>query len=432
MAIFGETIERELPDLAEQGVRTRFIGRRDRVPDELREQMERLETRDGGQATRCCSGSRSTTAAAPRSWRRRAGSSRTACAPEDVDEDALAARLYAPDLPDPDLLIRTSGELRLSNFFLWQLAYSELVFIDTLWPDFGARRAPRRRSTSTRRRRRRFGGRERTVNQLVSRLLVAIVGLPIVLWLVWLGGWWLFGLALFAALVALHELYVMARGLRPLVLAGYAGALATLARRAARRAAVDARRLRARRSLLALPALRHRRDAPDGHRHDRLDGARRRLDRARARPPAAAARRSPSTAASIVFTVLLAVFADDTAAYLVGRLIGRHKLAPALSPGKTWEGFLAGTVAAVAVAFFALYEERETFLTIWQALVLGGVIAFAGAAGDLFESALKRDLQVKDSGRLLGGHGGMLDRVDALLFAAAGRVLRRPRASATS
>ena len=70
-----------------------------------------------------------------------------------------------------------------------------------------------------------------------------------------------------------------------------------------------------------------------------------------------------------VFTVLLAVFADDTAAYLVGRLVGRHKLAPALSPGKTWEGFLAGTAAAIAVAFFALYEQD--FLTIPESIALG-------------------------------------------------------------
>jgi phosphatidate cytidylyltransferase len=117
-----------------------------------------------------------------------------------------------------------------------------------------------------------------------------------------------------------------------------------------------------------------------------------------------------------VFTVLLAVFADDTAAYLVGRLLGRHKLAPALSPGKTWEGFVAGTAAAIAVAFFALYEQG--FLTIPESIALGFAIALAGAAGDLFESALKRDLKVKDSGQLLGGHGGMLDRIDSLLFAA--------------
>ena len=78
--------------------------------------------------------------------------------PADVDEDAFAAQLYAPELPDPDLLIRTSGELRLSNFLLWQLAYAELVFVETLWPDFGEddlRRALADYAT----RRRRFGGR---------------------------------------------------------------------------------------------------------------------------------------------------------------------------------------------------------------------------------------------------------------------------------
>jgi phosphatidate cytidylyltransferase len=112
------------------------------------------------------------------------------------------------------------------------------------------------------------------------------------------------------------------------------------------------------------------------------------------------------------------VWASDTLAFFAGRLVGRHKLAPVMSPRKTWEGFVAGTAAAVAVAFFALYEDRETFLTIWQALVLGGVIAVAGVLGDLFESAIKRDMEVKDTGRLLAAHGGVLDRVDSLLFAA--------------
>jgi len=119
-----------------------------------------------------------------------------------------------------------------------------------------------------------------------------------------------------------------------------------------------------------------------------------------------------------IFTVLLAVWAGDTAAFFAGKLFGRHKLARVLSPGKTWEGFVVGTLVCAAVAFFTLYEDREEFLSIWQALVLGTVIAFAGTIGDLFESAVKRDMGVKDSGRLLGGHGGVLDRVDALLFAA--------------
>jgi undecaprenyl diphosphate synthase len=79
-------------------------------------------------------------------------------APEDIDENTFAGQLYAPSMPDPDLLIRTSGELRISNFLLWQLAYAELVFVDTLWPDFGPRQ-PREALGAYARRRRRFGGR---------------------------------------------------------------------------------------------------------------------------------------------------------------------------------------------------------------------------------------------------------------------------------
>jgi phosphatidate cytidylyltransferase len=116
-----------------------------------------------------------------------------------------------------------------------------------------------------------------------------------------------------------------------------------------------------------------------------------------------------------VYTVLLAVWAGDAAAYFVGRLIGRHKLAPTVSPGKSWEGLVAGTVATIAVTFVAVYEQ--SFLTIPESLALGAVIAVVAPLGDLFESALKRDADVKDSGRLLGGHGGVLDRIDALLFA---------------
>ena len=136
MEIFAETIRRELPDLAEQGVRTRFIGRRDRVSAGLRRQMEDLEdetsSRDrldlwiafdyGGRAELAAAAQRIVDA-------RRA--------PEEIDEEVFAAHLYARDLPEPDLLIRTSGELRISNFLLWQLAYAELVFTERLWPDFG-------------------------------------------------------------------------------------------------------------------------------------------------------------------------------------------------------------------------------------------------------------------------------------------------------
>jgi phosphatidate cytidylyltransferase len=116
------------------------------------------------------------------------------------------------------------------------------------------------------------------------------------------------------------------------------------------------------------------------------------------------------------FTVVVAVWAGDTLAYAGGRLLGRHRMAPNTSPGKTWEGFAFGTAATLFVTFVALYKAH--FLTIGESFVLGAVIAVAAPIGDLFESMLKRDAGVKDAGALLGGHGGMLDRLDALLFAA--------------
>ena len=91
-------------------------------------------------------------------------------------------------------------------------------------------------------------------------------------------------------------------------------------------------------------------------------------------------------------------------------------MAPTLSPGKTWEGFAVGLVAGVFISFVALYKDRHHFLTIWEAVVLGFVVVLAAAAGDLFESMLKRDLGKKDTGTLFGPHGGILDRLDAVFF----------------
>jgi undecaprenyl diphosphate synthase len=136
MELLDETIDRELPDLARQGVRTRFFGRRDRVPETLREKMAALEVETAGNDRLHLwiafdYGSRAELVEAVR----RIVSD--GVRPEDVSEAAVAERLFAPELPDPDLVIRTSGEQRLSNFLLWQSAYAELVFTDTYWPDFG-------------------------------------------------------------------------------------------------------------------------------------------------------------------------------------------------------------------------------------------------------------------------------------------------------
>ncbi len=157
MAIFGETIERELPDLAKEGVRVRFVGRRDRAPDELLRQMEALEA-ETAENTRlrlwiCFDyGGRAELVEAARRI------VASGVEPEAVDEELVSASLADPEMPDPDLLIRTSGEVRISNFLLWQLAYSELVFTETLWPDFGADDLRSALETYAGRRRR-FGGR---------------------------------------------------------------------------------------------------------------------------------------------------------------------------------------------------------------------------------------------------------------------------------
>ncbi len=118
----------------------------------------------------------------------------------------------------------------------------------------------------------------------------------------------------------------------------------------------------------------------------------------------------------IVIDVLVGTFLGDTGAYLGGRLFGRRLLAPAISPGKTVEGLVAGMICAVAAVWLAgRYQE---WLPGTHALVLGLGVALAGPVGDLFESFLKRHAGVKDSGSLFGAHGGALDRLDAVLFTA--------------
>ncbi len=250
---------------------------------------------------------------------------------------------------------------------------------------------------------------------LGSRVLVAAVGLPVVLASVWAGGWWLLALVAGAGSLALHEFFRMTRPLRPIALAGYAGLLGALV--AIQESGLEWA-VAALLGTLALAFLLKGLAGTSGSATVSVGVSI--LGTSWIGLGLAAAlllRDLPEHGALATLTVLLAVFADDTAAYAVGRLVGRHKLAPALSPGKTWEGLLAGTVAAVLVTFLALYEDRHSFLSIGQSLALGLVVAVAAPLGDLFESMLKRDMGVKDAGRLLAGHGGVLDRIDSLLFA---------------
>jgi undecaprenyl diphosphate synthase len=154
MEIFGTTIDRELHDLAREGVHTRFVGRRDRAPDWLQEKMDELERATENERRLHLwiafdYGGRAEIVEAARRLAERG---------EEIDEDSFARALYAPDMPDPDLVIRTSGEQRVSNFLLWQSAYAEFVFTETLWPDFGPDEF-RAAIEDYAGRRRRFGGR---------------------------------------------------------------------------------------------------------------------------------------------------------------------------------------------------------------------------------------------------------------------------------
>jgi phosphatidate cytidylyltransferase len=117
-----------------------------------------------------------------------------------------------------------------------------------------------------------------------------------------------------------------------------------------------------------------------------------------------------------VIDVLVGVFLGDTGAYLGGRLFGRRPLAPRISPGKTVEGLFIGMTFAVLGVWIA--GRYQTWLPGTHALVLGAGVALSAPVGDLFESFIKREARAKDSGRLFGAHGGALDRLDGVLFAA--------------
>lgn len=117
----------------------------------------------------------------------------------------------------------------------------------------------------------------------------------------------------------------------------------------------------------------------------------------------------------LALATIVSVWANDVFAYLVGSTIGRHKLAPRISPNKSWEGFVAGTLFTIAV-WVGLGLAADTGLSMTALVWTGIAVSLAAVTGDLVESRLKREAGVKDSGRLLPGHGGMLDRFDSLIL----------------
>jgi len=251
---------------------------------------------------------------------------------------------------------------------------------------------------------------------LVVRVVTAVILLPVVLTLLVLGGWWTAGLVAAAAAACALEYQLITQGrLGPAEILAVLGAgLISLAAAAhpLRFTLLAAWILWAVFIAASVQALfaPDRERAPSRTAHV-VTGC---LYAGLGLGPIAALRVVPE-GLQWVISALVITWANDTCAYFAGRLVGRHKLHPAVSPNKTWEGFAGGAVGSVAGMFIARWVAFPA-LTATDCLILGLVGAVLGPLGDLCESLLKRAHGLKDSGTLIPGHGGVLDRVDALLF----------------
>ena len=272
----------------------------------------------------------------------------------------------------------------------------------------------------------------RKPGDLAARLAVAAVGIPAVFGALWAGGWLLAGVIALVAVLGAREFYRLAhlRGAEPFGVLGSAaaGALVLLA------GAEPDFQLFAGRALWVLLVLGGvslawglRARWPGGSPLGAFTRPVAFVPLLRELGEGIPLEASPGPAAAffvpMVFVLLplLTTWAGDTAAYFVGHAVGRTKLAPAISPGKTVEGSLGGVAGAVAaaaaVAGLWLVELPVRPVSLASAAAIGLGLAVVTQTGDLVESALKREAGVKDSGQLLPGHGGILDRLDALLAA---------------
>lgn len=261
----------------------------------------------------------------------------------------------------------------------------------------------------------------------MKRILTAIVGIPILLYTVWSESPYFFvGLTTIAILLAMSEFYGLASaiGSKPNSILGYAGGIAVIASFVLERPWIAVAALIALTIAILIAAV----FRPDDLKQSlgsvastvfgviyvaMLAGC---LTAVRMIPDAPRSG-TPHIAAKLLTMFFAMVMMTDTGAYYTGRTIGRHKLAPKVSPGKTIEGAVGGFLTAVLTAYLfkvILFVE----IPVTHALALGAVIGAIGQVGDLAESMLKRAAGVKDSGTLLPGHGGMLDRVDSILFCA--------------
>ncbi|MCX8032941.1 MAG: phosphatidate cytidylyltransferase [Thermoleophilia bacterium] len=247
---------------------------------------------------------------------------------------------------------------------------------------------------------------------LKQRVLVALIALPIGLAAAILGSYYLLGLALVLTFLGLHEYYTILRPYRPNLLVGYLSGLGVI---------VGAFFLGPYGILLGLGALLVLSffwslfGELGAHLVGRISITAFGVVWIAVGFAYVLLVRALEHGLALTLLVLACTVLNDTFAFFVGKAIGRHKLAPQISPQKSIEGAVGGLVGAVVAAL--VVKIYSPWLSVKQAIILGLVVGIVGQWGDLFESAFKRDFRLKDSGGLLPGHGGILDRFDSLLFA---------------
>jgi phosphatidate cytidylyltransferase len=269
--------------------------------------------------------------------------------------------------------------------------------------------ARRRRSTASQRR----AGRARRRNarsDLGGRLIAAVPAIAFALFIVGFGGWIFVAGLVALGWICLHELFGMYEFANPSRLAGFVGIVALLvAAHRGDQASVLGAFVACVPLVFLLCAVQPRHAGAPGVAVTLLG-----LTWIGMAFAHAILLRDLPHGDAIVIDVLVGTFVGDTGAYLGGRMLGRRRLAPSISPNKTLEGLVIGFFfAIVGVWCGGLYQD---WLSGWDAVILGAAVAAAAPLGDLFESYLKRDAGTKDTGRLFGPHGGALDRLDAAMF----------------
>ena len=253
-----------------------------------------------------------------------------------------------------------------------------------------------------------------------QRVITAVIAIPVVLAFVWLSGWWGFAVAIIAVILSVYELHNMMvhEGYHPLIWMSFALSIFFLlaAMFPQQRLILIEIGLSAA-LLITLPLLFFRK---------KLDGAMVDWSLTLAIPvylgwPLSVFLLLRGFQGGItpgfwwVLTVFLGVWGFDSGAFFAGHFFGKHKLAPAISPAKTWEGVVGGLVFSIAAAL--LFTTWPLGVPWYLAILLGILIGTFATLGDLAESLIKRQTHVKDSGQFMPGHGGLLDRIDSLLFA---------------